>query len=277
MRSAIIRRLTPLALVLAALLVACSGGGDDESEAAAAIRAAPDKTVEAGSARVALNVAFSTTGGGGSTVTGAGEVDLRNRRGTLNIDLGAFGPGGTIETVLDGSNIYVKLPDGVLPGSRPWYRFDLATLGEQVGAGLGALGQLQQSDPTQVLAYLRGAAADMREVGEEDVRGASTTHYRGNVDLRRASESLSPDGKKAVEDAIQALGTSTFPTDVWLDGEGRVRKARFNLDSGEGPISSGSFELELYEFGVDVTVQVPPPDQVTDLTSLIPGPTTAPR
>ncbi|MCA1692635.1 MAG: hypothetical protein ABR540_11540 [Acidimicrobiales bacterium] len=263
-------RLSMLLLVVVTLLAGCGGDGGDGT----LIRVAPDKTIDAGTSRLALNVNF-TTGAEARTVHGEGVVDLKNRLGAVTVDLGSLGGSlgtGTVDTVLDPSGLYVKLPPGLLPGGRPWYKLELATLSPQAGLSLGSLGQLAQTDPTQALGYLRGATDDVSEVGEESVRGVSTTHYRAPIDLRKASASLPPDGKKAVEDLIASSGSATLPADVWLDAEGRLRRMKFSLDpDGAGPTSAGTVELELFEFGVAADVQIPPADQVTDLTQLFQG------
>jgi hypothetical protein len=78
--------------------------------------------------------------------------------------------------------------------------------------------------------------------------------------------------KQSADDAARALGTTTFPADVWLDAEGRTRKMAFKADStggGSGP--GGSVAFELYDFGVGATVQAPTPDQVLDLGSFLTG------
>lgn len=260
--------------IVAAVILAGCGGGGNGARAGERVRATPDKTLAAGTARVALNVGFSASGVSGA-VKGDGLVDLTNRRGALTLDLGALGGSfgsGTVDTVLDGDGIFVKLPSAVLPGNKPWLRLNLATLSQQAGLNLGSLGQLQSADPSQALQFLKGAEDDMRKVGADKVRGASTTHYRGTVDLRKAAATLSPEAQQTVDQAISSLGTSTFPADVWIDGEGRMRKMSFRLDpDGSGPSQASTVEFELFDFGVKADVQPPPPDQVTDLADVFGG------
>ena len=270
-----VRRLALRTRLLVPALAAClalAGCSSDGADAAEAVRGAPDKTIEAGSARAALSLSF-TTGGVPTTVRGDGVFDLRNRRGGLTLDLGslsgAFG-GGAVDAVLSPEGIFVKLPSAPGgAGGRPWLKISLATLSEQAGLNLGSLAQLQQSDPTQALTYLKGALDDVDEVGEDTLRGVETTHYRGTIDLRRATASLPPEAQAAVEDAIASLGTSRIPADVWLDDDGRIRQLRITADpDGEGPNGPGTLAVELYDFGATADVQVPPADQVADLTDL---------
>lgn len=253
------------------VLAACSGGGEDAAEV---IRAAPQKTIDAGSARVTINATVSS-GGTSQSFGGDGVFDLGEGRGMFTVNLGAFGAtlgAGTLEAVFAGGTIYVKLPASLTTAGKPWVRIDLASLSQQSGVDIGSLGQLRSIDPSQALRFLEGAVDDMKKVGEERVRGAETTHYRGTVDLRQASAALDGDAKAAVDQAIESLGTSTLPADVWIDDEGRMRKLSFETANTEsGAQTTGRVELELYDFGVSVTAEPPPASQTTDFTSLFAG------
>ncbi len=262
-----------VALVALVALAACSSGGDDPVDV---VRAAPEKTIDAGTARVAINISFASTGTTGA-VTGEGAFDLQDARGAFTLNLGAFGASfgaTTLDAVLDGSTIFLKVPPQLTAaaGNKQWVRIDLATLSQQTGIDIGSLGQLQSVDPGQALRFLEGAVDDMEEVGEEPVRGEQTTHYRGTVDLRRASAEVDADARAAVDQAIESLGTSTFPADVWVDDEGRMRKLSFQIARSDGgPQTAGRLELELYDFGTEVDAQPPPPDQTGDITSFFAG------
>ncbi len=250
----------PASLVAAALLIMLAACGSESANAAEVVRAAPAKTAAAGSAKVAMSLAIST-GGLDGTLTGEGVVDLKNGRGALTIDLGSLGGSlatGTVETVLDSDGIFVKLPR-VAPAAKPWIKLDLKALAGQAGVNTGSLGQLQSADPSQALEFLKGAADDMKKVGSEKVRGADTTHYRGALDLQKAAA-----GAPALNTVVSALGAATVPTDVWIDGEGRMRKMILTVPSGKA-------EFEMYDFGTPVDVEEPLPSQVTDLATLFSG------
>jgi hypothetical protein len=106
------------------------------------------------------------------------------------------------------------------------------------------------------------------------VRGAPTTHYRATVDLRRL-ETQAPPGKEGewqsyVQSLAAGIGTNEVPVDIWVDDEGYVRRLRqeYPLPGSDGTLTT-TVTTELYDFGVDVDVQVPPADQVASLTDLI--------
>ena len=127
-----VRRALPLhamAAVLAlAVLAACGGGGG--ADAAEVVREAPEKTAAAGSARVALNITFSSAGTS-AAVAGEGVVDLDEGRGALALNLGSLGAefgASNVDAVLDRTGIFVKLPPNLASAAKPWIKLDLATL-----------------------------------------------------------------------------------------------------------------------------------------------------
>ena len=267
------RPLWVVPLVAAALVLAACGS--KTATAADIVRKAPDKTAAAGSARVAIDVSF-TSSGTPSSVTGEGVVDLKNKRGLVTLDVGALASGlggSSVQTYLSTDGIFVKLPPGVLPGSaKPWLKLNLETLATQAGINLGSLGQLQSADPSQALEFLKGAVSDFGQVGSEKIRGTDTDHYRGTLDLQQAASSVPDSARPAIEQAIASLGTAKIPADVWIDHDGRMRKMQFSVDpDGDGPAPPGSVQFEMYDFGVKADVQPPPADQITDLTSLFGG------
>ena len=215
-------------------------------------------------------------------VGGEGVFDLQAQRGRLSFDMSSLGlPGaaGRSEMILAGNVVYMKLPveSSQLQG-RPWLKLDLAAVAGQSGIDLERLKQLRNNDPTGSLNFLRGVSDDVKEVGKEDVRGTETTHYTATVDLTKAAEQAPPDVRDDVQQAAQQLGTSRLPVDAWIDEDGRLRRERFSIDlskvqtpGGGGGVPGGTLTttVELFDFGVDVEVSEPPPEQVTDLTTLV--------
>lgn len=262
------RTLSALVAGLVLLVPACGNGDASPVEI---VRAAATRTSET-SSRFSMTV--EVPGAQGGTITGEGAFDYGDRRGTFSIGI----PGmGSVDAIMDGLVMYMRFPEQVraeIPGGKQWIRLDLATLSEKAGVDLSALLQAQQSDPTQTLQFLRGASDDVREVGEEDVRGEPTTHYTATLDLDQAAEQLEGDARTAYEQAVKRLGTTSLPIDVWIDDEGRARRMQFTQDMsalmpGQGASGDMSFRMELFDFGVDVEAEPPPADQVADLGALL--------
>ncbi len=198
------------------------------------------------------------------------------------MDLSNLGvPGaGTSTVVLADTVFYIELPPAVASelGGKSWIKIDLVELGKTQGIDLNQLNSLQGNDPAAALDFLRGASEDTRKVGEEKVRGADTTHYAATLDLDKAAQSLAPDLRDDFERATAQLGTKQMPVDVWIDDDGRLRKMTYALDTSklQGAASGGATgkvttTVELFDFGVEVDVQEPPAEQVTDLSQLLSG------
>jgi len=281
-----------LSVLLAFLLLAgCGGGGDDEGETTAAvttaaadnaIAVAAEDTRGAGSSKVELTATVPVAPGQDPVeLTGAGEFDYEARRGRLTFDFGALlgslgaGDGATqAEILLDGSVAYLNLPllTELLPGGKPWIKVDLDAAAASEGFDLGQLAQAGQNDPSQFFAYLT-AADGVEEVGTETVRGEETTHYRATVDLERAAAQAPPELaeqiQKAVDQIRQTAGKTTVPVDVWIGDDGLIRRVTFDYSSAETePPVESTITMELFDFGVDVTVEPPPADQVMDASEL---------
>ena len=142
---------------------------------------------------------------------------------------------------------------------------------------VSGLGTPQSGDPSQTLDYLRGASDDIKRVGTEAVRGSPTTHYSVVLDLEKAAAS-SPNGRQTIQSLIKILGFSKLPAEVWVDGEGRLRKLRYTADLSKSRVAASArsapgsltFTLELFDFGVPVQVAVPLAGQVADLGATTP-------
>src|SRR4051794_22157149 len=275
------RRLSVLALVpMLAAALALAACGEGTVAAATIVRNVPAKTEKAKTARMAINVTGSGGGSQAINVTADGVIDITSKRGDLTMDLGQAGL-GKMRVLMFGTLLYVQLPpqlQGQIPGGKPFLKLDLTALSKQQGLDLGALTQ-QNPDASSQLAILNGAGSDFKKVGSEKLRGTSTTHYAGTVDLTKAAAAATTPEKKAALDKVrEQLGTSTFPVDVWVDGQGRLRKLTYKMDLSKAAAASKSgvsgemnVNVELFDYGVPVNVTEPPADQATDLSALLGG------
>lgn len=274
----------PFLLVLvtvAAWSGACSkdGGTVDPSSAQGILAAAPAKTIEAGSARIAVDAAVQGQTKG--TFAGEGAFAFGTEQGRLVLDLGPLGLAGaeSTEVLLDGDVVYLKL-GAALPGlgQRPWVRIDLGGLKEGQGDGIEALRQLRANDPRAVINELRGVTGDAEKVGTETVRGIETIHYRATVDLDKAAAASPARVRADLTEVARQLGTPTLPVEAWLDADGRLRRLRYTIDladldeeapakgDGTGTVVAS---LELFDFGTEVSVAPPPAAETTDLADLL--------
>lgn len=267
------------------VLLAGCGGTQAELDLLAS---AAERTEDAGSARFELAMGM-TMGGRAAEATATGAFDNESRRATMSMDLGGFAqafgqaPGGPdalrLDMVLDGTIAYMRFPllTGMLPGAKPWLRLDLVELSKREGFDLGQIQSFSDSDPRRTLDYLRVVSGEIRTVGQERVRGVPTTHYRAAVDLRKYADVVPAEQRelvrKATETLVEQLGVGAVPVDVWVDGDGLVRRIALEFDTGaaaSAPLAT-TMTMELYDYGARVDVALPAASEVTDLAALLPA------
>jgi hypothetical protein len=271
------RLVAPLGLA-AALLAGCGDDGgqtvatDDLSPKAILARAA-DATVDASTLRMSLNMVISgmPEQPGDIAMNGTGSMDFDERLVQMQVEMPDLGQGigGTFEVVVDDTVMYMRIP---LPdeargelGDKSWFRIDLREASSMTGVDPT---QQMWNDPRQSLAMLEGVSGGVTVVGHEEVRGADTTHYHAEVDVRKA---VADSGAIVDEDKFnqfaEMFGTSTVPIDVWIDGDNQVRRMQMNMSIP----SAGSVAMttEFYDFGEDVDISLPPADEVMDWTELM--------
>src|SRR5262249_6653609 len=146
-----------------------------------------------------------------------------------------IGSGGLqMQELIHSTTVYVgsSLFAGKLPGGAHWIKVDLARAGQAIGLNpqqlLGG-----QSNPAQILDYLRASSGGVKQVGTELVRGVSTTHYRGAIDLAKIAD-VAPASQRAQLHAALAkligqLKVGALPVDVWVNGKGLVRRISLSL------------------------------------------------
>lgn len=122
-------------------------------------------------------------------------------------------------------------------------------------------------------------ASKVTKVGSESIRGVKTTHYAVVIDVDKAVLAAPPAAQDAMRQLAGLYTVKTLPLDVWLDAQQRVRRYQQTLDLSTLKLPAAakannvlgsqlSIKFELYDFGAPVDVQVPAPDQVTDLAQL---------
>ena len=83
--------------------------------------------------------------------------------------------------------------------------------------------------PLSVVDLVRGAV-EVVSYGGTAVREASTFRYEIVIDVEAAVRAT-PEGRKAaVRHLADRLGAAAFYADVWVDGEGRIRRVQLPVD-----------------------------------------------
>lgn len=270
-----------LVLLFGLLFTACGG-----APAATIIARIPERTAQANTSRMALTQAISGNSPGlqmQMTVNGEGVMDFANQVGEITVNLGQLGAaaGGpsTVKTVFVKDTVYQQLP---APGGTRWVKIGPEQL-RQMGVPTSSA-QSGQSDARATLQMLRGVSDDVTEVAKEDVRGETTAHYRGTVNLDKAIEQSPPELRPQVEQSVRQLGTRQMPVDVWVDRQGRMRRLSYDMDLSNALTSqSGApkgqamppglgrmqITIELFDFGVPVNVTPPPENQVVPFEQFV--------
>lgn len=263
------------ALLTVALLVlapACAKASPQER-----IVLAATKTQDAGTARMTMKMDM-TGGPQDVSATAEGAIDFEAHAGAMTMDLGALGQQagiGKIEMVTEGTTVYMKMPNHEQLGlPTPWLKMDMEKM-----TGLQGMESLQQmnNDPSKQMEMLRGVSDDVEEVGTEELRGTSTTHYKATVDVDKALEQMPEEARASFKKTYEMMGTTSIPTEVWIDDDGLLRRQKFEVDlsKAKGALAPGgqaptnmAFDIEFYDFGAEVDVEPPPASEVTDFAEL---------
>jgi hypothetical protein len=293
------------AVALVALVgVGCGGSSGQRVAVEAtpvAMRRAAQSTLAKGTSKVDFTIRM-TIQAHDVAMTGTGAMDPSNKRFQMSFDAkdlfaqAAGSSGGTpppavasafdqpIEVILDHAVMYMHFPAlaSLAGGGKEWLKFDLTAANKNVGSLLGSgSGGAFGSDPSSFLQFLEGAGK-VSQVGQEDVRGVSTTHFSGSYTLKDALAALPADQRDKAEQAIKNLNLSTdaetqdIPFDAWIDADGLVRRIETRFDFSKlappgaaTPLGSMDETLEFFDFGSPVDIQLPSDDQVQDLSALV--------
>lgn len=272
-----------------------AAGARSEAEAESAtaadrLAAAPAATMAAGTAHTSFGAKITRPAGASApdpkgagdplSFDGDGVIDFANGRGRTNLDLTRLlaaqyvdNVDGNFETVIDGDIIYVRSPflASMVAAETPWLKVDPSTIDSGTGIDLGQLSGLGSPESGAHLGFLAGVVkGSVTDLGTETIRGSTTTHYRGTVDLGAAVEAAG-----ALVDAEQfkrfaaALGPELV-VDAFLDDDGRLRRLSYDQPvPGTPGGASQRVEVEYFDFGAPVDISIPTPDQVTDLSDLL--------
>ena len=223
-----------LLLGSAALLLAGCGSDPNSFEGS------DEALQDAGSSRVE----YRWTTGSGPSFSGTGAIDYADKTGELVMtSKGMELPGGEMQVRFIGRTTYVGF---TLLGHLRWQK---ETESAPTGADRFVPGP-GGPNPDGLLSMLKDASTRVERLGEEEVRGVSTEHYRANLDKSRLGEDAPEQPDEVVVEA-------------WIDDEGLVRRLRVPLGDVE------TLTVELFDFGAKVEVEAPPADEIVSEDELV--------
>lgn len=264
-------RILALATGLLLVLAACGGDGSDgdassdERPPAEVLAAAGTATEESGTARIASDqVTSAQSQEFTTTVEGIVDLESGDSESTLELVLPGQEP-QSAQLITDGATGYIEA--SAFPGAPTdarWISIDFESVGAQMGINVEAF---RQNGAGQ-LAYL-SEVADVEEVGTETVRDVETTHYRFTADIAALAESGPEELRSSYEQLVEITGAEEVPTEVWIDGDDRVRRIVTEVEiEQQGQQLTQQSTVEYYEFGVELDVQPPPEEDTVDITEL---------
>ncbi len=229
-----------------------------------------------------------------------GGFDTPAKRAQLTVDLSSFAEllkglgsalGGTLkgdlgspedwklEVIQDGDTAYIHFPllAKQLPAGKTWIKGDAKELSGPNAGQLSQFGSLAGTDPRDVFGVLKAVSGSIEAVGSEEIRGVETSHYHATLDPAKIQELIPADQRQSLgglDQAAKQAGLTAVPFDVWIDADQQLRKLTVDLDAkqpGTSDSVKASLDLELYDYGKALDLELPPADQVADAATLKPA------
>lgn len=236
---------------------------DEAAPGAAAVRDAATRSAEQDS--VSMELVMTMDGETASTIRTQGTAD--GTRARIQMEAG---PIGTMEILLVDEAYYYAIPG--LPDGKQWMRMGFDELEQMSGMDMdAAMGQ----DPSQAFQTLSSVSDDVQVIGEEDVAGIPTTHYRFSADVQALMQNAIDSGVLSRE-AAESSGLLEGGTemDVWIDADGLARRMVYELaidQSVAGPGAPGTigYDFTFTGYGEPVDVTAPAPDTVVSMDEMM--------
>ena len=270
----LLKRRGVLALATSLLMVFAACGGDDSEGGGSPDEPSPaDVLVDAGAATLDAGTArteveqITSAQGQDLTTTMEGNVEFVSGDSEAIIKVSYPGYEPPFSQIIT-KDLVAYIEAGAFPGGMRtdarWIKIDYAAMSAQMGINLETIRQTGAGQ----LAYL-SEVADVEEVGTETVRDVETTHYRFSTDLAELAESGPEELRSSFERLIEISGSDEVPTQVWIDGDDRVRRLVTDVEMDlEGQQATQQTTVEYYDFGVQFDVQLPPEEDTVDITEL---------
>ena len=176
---------------------------------------------------------------------------------TIDASVTATTPGGPVQVVVSGGDVYLKGLGLGEPG-KPWTK--------NAGAAQQISGALQQADPRKTLQMLSGVGT-LRPVGKETVNGVPATHYSVTIDLAKAAKQHPQLAE--ILGALIKQGVKVEAEQLWVDSQQRPVRVTTTVRAPDpmgktNKLITSTQEADFLDWGKPVTIAVPPASQVSD-------------
>lgn len=260
-----------LSLLTACLLAvpALAGCGAEDVDPAALAQAA-DATSRQGGMHM-VGTGRVEAGGESIPITFEGDLELSGRAFRMTFETTVQGEEIAGEQIMKGTTFYMRMDPFEQAFGTEWVKMDFDDVADETGLDLGAMQRLGTQNPADQLAWLR-ATSQLERVGEEDVDGVATTHYKARIDLRRVPEAA-PAGERAdvertIDRLVELSGMTTIPTEVWVDEDDLIRRQRMTMKQTKPVASTSTVDARFSDYGKRVEIE-PPEGEVKDLAELM--------
>ncbi|HUF33197.1 MAG TPA: hypothetical protein VMN58_08335 [Acidimicrobiales bacterium] len=250
-------------LLVASLLASCSGddGGTDETGEVdpQVVRDSINLVASDGTTAIAFSVRLEglPPDFGDLSVTGEGLASLDHDGARIELEVSegmaevVGAEAGVVELVDDGTEAVVRAQ------GEPWRQ----VTGEARQGGGGGFTLIRGTDALAGVRFMERAVVTARLLGSNDVRGRPATRYLVTLD---PSVVEGDDAAAAIAADLDAAGFGILAGYAWVDDDGRLVRARYDVDLGDltggGPFGAGGrfvSEVELFDVGADLDRTLP--------------------
>src|SRR5215217_943286 len=277
-----------LAILVVALVLSLGTDGGAPS-AGVDLAEAANRTIRAGGAEIQTQTKLTPQGPIGAsqalTMPGKGFVDSSGEHMVLDMDMSALKKAAGKEVDLEGAEnvraaydypvMYMRWPAlaSRIEFGKSWIKIDYSKILGEAGVDM-SLFDAENYNPSQQLRFLRAAGGKVERLGDEDIRGMHTVHYKGEVDIRRYPDLVPPaeraQARRSAEKLTKLTGDPVDPVEVWIGDDGLVRRMRTSWDQEVGKMTATREEtIDYVSFGKRFAIKPPPKKDTVDLTRYV--------
>ena len=264
--------LATTAVVVAGVTVGLVAGSGSGTGSGSATRSATPSSIVLLTAKTALanrtadlgiSMTIHTSTGASISATGSGAVDFTTDAGQMNVSYAGVSQmsGEQLSELFVGRSFYLSMPgiSTIAPG-KSWVSETLA------GATSMTPGS---SNPASMLQLLAHEGASVRPAGSTTIGGIAVRAYDVEISPAAISRRIASAGlpSSVVQEVKTMFGSSGVHVDVYVsDGTNLIRRITTSLAMSFGGVSiTGAVTEDLTNYGVPVSITVPPASQVISL------------
>jgi hypothetical protein len=243
---------------LGMLVAACSGGGGGNGDTKA-VSDAVNATIGGATIRETVR-AVTPTASGSQTAVAVGGYSFVTHLGSFTADTGAVL--GRVTVFSGGSTLYIAVPGALasaVPAGKKYVSASLDNPPSIPGAG-NFLSLAGGTEPTRVFEALQNAVTSASKVGASTVNGTATTQYTVKIDLASDKSPLAASEAKLI-------GGTKETVDVYVGPTGKLVRLVAHVALSGG--ATGTITSDYYGYGMPLSLQLPPPDQVIDAKTVL--------